>query len=83
MTESSGLDKTNDTPTCTLLMRVSIDNFTGEEPTPDQMTQLAVDLAKSWSGQVMTSKSLITYEVIPIKDFVWLDEDEIDEHRAA
>lgn len=79
---TSDSDKVNEAPSCVILMKVTIDNFTGEEYTDEQMSRLSVELANAWSGQVMTNKSLITYEAMPIKDFVWLDQDDIDDHKA-
>lgn len=75
-TSESPLDKAAEVPSCYVLMKISVDTFPDESPSEADMLALAKDLSKSWSGQVIVSRAIVTYEVTPVTSLTWVDEDD-------
>ncbi len=73
--EKESLDIAPETPCFYVVVKVSIEHFT-EELTKQHMKNLAREYAHAVSGQVMTEKSIITYEVTPVSDVLWLKADD-------
>jgi len=72
-------DKTEEAPSCYVLMKVTVDNFTGDIPTKDDMKKLASYFAQKWSQTYMSDTSLITYEGMPVGEFMWMKEEDLPE----
>lgn len=48
-------------PAVYLVMKLSIDNFTEQDPTREQLEALGRELAGLWTGQMMTKKAIVSY----------------------
>lgn len=48
-------------PAVYLVMKLSVDNFTEQDPTQEQLEALGRELAGLWTGQMMTKKAIVSY----------------------
>lgn len=64
-----------------VLVKISIDNFSGAQPTDEDMRAIGRQYAKDSTAQLMLTNSIMTYEATPLEAFVWYDTEE--ELKAA
>jgi hypothetical protein len=80
--EIDDLDKTEPAITY-VLFEISVDDFSGENPTEEYLADYAADFAASMTNWVMTDRALITFKGIPLKNFVYYDtEEELNEAKG-
>jgi hypothetical protein len=75
--ETSNLDTPEDLPSLFLVMELKVDSFAEENPTQEQIDALGRELARMWTGQIMTKKAIVSYKSTPLSKFVWLRPDQL------
>jgi hypothetical protein len=75
------LDKAEET-SAYVVIKISIDEFSGNTPSKEEMRAAAQQFAMENSFQLMTPNAIVSFEATVLKDFVWLDEESEQSHEA-
>lgn len=73
--ETSELDTVRELPSIYMVMELSVDGFGEQDPTHEELNALGRELARLWTGQMMTKKAIVSYKSTVLNNFVWLNPD--------
>lgn len=59
-----------------VLVKISVDEFEGENPSQEELKRYAFQFAKDASFRVMTASALICHDAAVLDNFVWYDTEE-------
>lgn len=72
---TSELDEVKELPSIYMVMQLSVDSFAEQDPTREELNALGRELARLWTGQMMTKKAIVSYKSTVLNNFFWLDSD--------
>lgn len=73
--EITELDVVKELPSIYMVMQLSIDSFAEQDPTQEELNALGRELARLWTGQMMTKTAIVSYKSTVLSNFLWLNPD--------
>jgi len=67
--ETSELDVAKELPSIYMVMQLSVDSFAEQDPTQEEINALGRELARLWTGQMMTKKAIVSYKSTVLSSF--------------
>lgn len=73
--EISEIDTAKELPSIYVLMQLSVESFAEQDPTQEELNALGRELARLWTGQMMTKKAIVSYKATVLSNFFWATPD--------
>jgi hypothetical protein len=73
--ETSELDVAKELPSIYMVMQLSVDSFAEQDPTQEEINALGRELARLWTGQMMTKKAIVSYKSTVLSSLSWANPD--------
>jgi hypothetical protein len=81
VTELPEADRGEEVPSCYVLMKITVDTFTGGVLNPKELRDLSTYFAEMLSTQMMTDRAIVTLEGTPVGEFVYVSPKEFDGYK--
>ena len=70
-TAISSLDTADELPAIYLVMKLRVDSFAEDDLTQAEIDALGRELARLWTGQMMTKKAIVSYTSVLLNRQSW------------